>query len=130
MYLKQCGLNKFRPVEQKLRLNEFKTLQKAWSRGIPWWDYLVFAFLWWLEEKIIDYRVKTTVDEAIKEVEMPPMPDMVTPVYTVSQRADSESPSKTSVSLPEMRLTAPWYVGKDSERRANVVSRSEPPEGL
>lgn len=100
-------------MEQKLRLNEFKTLQKAWSRGIPWWDHLVFALLWWLEEKVIDYRVKTTVDEAIEKVVLPPMPDYVTPVYTVSQRADSETPSKTSVSLPEMRLTAPWYVPPD-----------------
>jgi hypothetical protein len=103
-------------VEQKLRLNEFKTLRKAWSRGIPWWDHLVFALLWWLEEKVIDYRVKTAVDEAIKEVVLPPMPDMVTPIYT-------EKPSDTSTSLPEMRLTAPWYVGEVSER-------SEPPEGL
>ena len=103
-------------MEQKLRLNEFKTLQKAWSRGIPWWDHLVFALLWWLEEKIIDYRVKTEVTKAIEEVKLPPMPDMVTPIY-------KETPSKTSVSLPEMRLTAPWYVGEVSER-------SEPPEGL
>ena len=103
-------------MEQKLKLNEFKTLQKAWSRNIPWWDHLVLALLWWLEEKIIDYRVKTEVTKAIQEVELPSMPNMVTPVYT-------ESPSKTSVSLPEMRLTAPWYVGKMSER-------SEPPEGL
>ena len=93
-------------MEQRLRLNEFKTLRKAWSRGIPWWDHLVFALLWWLEEKIIDYRVKTEVTKAIEEVEMPPMLDMVTPVYT-------ESPSKTSTSLPEMRLTAPWYVPPD-----------------
>ena len=120
--MKQCGLvnsNEFsstRPVEQRLRLNEFKTLQKAWSRGIPWWDHLVFALLWWLEEKIIDYRVKTTVDEAIKEVEMPPMPDMVTPVYR-------ETPSEGSLGVSEMRLTAPWYIDKVSER-------SEPPEGL
>ena len=92
-------------MEQKLRLNEFKTLRKAWSRGIPWWDHLVFALLWWLEEKIIDYRVKTTVDEAIKEYETlheVPLPDYVTPIYT-------EKPSEGSTSLPEMRLTAPWY---------------------
>ena len=95
-------------MEQKLRLNEFKTLQKAWSRGIPWWDHLVFALLWWLEEKIIDYRVKTTVDEAIEKVVLPPMPDMVTPVYR-------ETPSATSTRLPEMRLTAPWYVPPDNE---------------
>ena len=89
-------------MEQKLRLNEFKTLRKAWSRGIPWWDHLVFALLWWLEEKVIDYRVKTEVTKAIEEVELPPMPDYVTPVY-------KERPVETSVSLPEMRLTAPWY---------------------
>jgi hypothetical protein len=93
-------------VEQKLRLNEFKDLYKAWSRGIPSWDHLVFAILWWLEEKIIDHRVKTTVDKAIEEVKLPPMPDMVTPVY-------KETHSETSTSLPEMRLTAPWYVPPD-----------------
>lgn len=104
-------------MEQKLRLNEFKTLQKAWSRGIPWWDHLVFALLWWLEEKIIDYRVKTEVTKAIEEVELPPMPDMVTPVYT-------ERPSDTSVSLPEMRLTAPWYkVAEDGGTRLTDDSR-------
>ena len=97
-------------MEQRLRLNEFKTLQKAWSRGIPWWDHLVFALLWWLEEKLINYRVKTTVDEAVKEVKMPPMPDMVTPVYR-------ETPSDTSTNLPEMRLTAPWYVPPDNESK-------------
>jgi hypothetical protein len=32
-----------------------------------------------------------------------PLTDMVSPIYT-------EGPSETSVSLPEMRLTAPWYV--------------------
>ena len=104
-------------MEQKLRLNEFKTLQKSWSRGIPWWDHLVLALLWWLEEKIINYRVKTTVDEAIKEVILPPMPDMVTPVYT-------ERPSDTSVSLPEMRLTAPWYkVAEDGGTRLTDDSK-------
>lgn len=104
-------------MEQKLRLNEFKTLQKAWSRGIPWWDHLVLALLWWLEEKIIDYRVKTEVTKAIEEVELPPMPDMVTPVYT-------ERPSDTSVSLPEMRLTAPWYkVAEDGGTRLTDDSR-------
>ena len=89
-------------MEQKLRLNEFKTLYKAWSRGIPWWDHLILGLLYWLEEKIIDYRIKVEVDKAVEEVVLPPMPDMVTPVYR-------ETPSETSTSLPEMRLTAPWY---------------------
>ena len=93
-------------MEQKLRLNEFKDLYKQLKRGIPSWDHLVFAILWWLEEKIIDHRVKTTVDEAIKEVVLPPMPDCVTPIYR-------ESPGEASTSLPDMRLTAPWYVPPD-----------------
>jgi len=93
-----------RPVEQKLRLNEFKTLYKACSRGIPWWDHLIFGCLWWLEEKIIDYRVTTEVTKAVEEVVLPPMPDCVTPIYR-------ETLSDTSTSLSEMRLTAPWYDG-------------------
>ena len=93
-------------MEQELKLNEFKVLYKTWRRGIPWLDHLILGLLVWLERKLIDYRVKTTVDEAIKECETlhkVPMPDMVTPVYT-------EKPSEASTRLPEMRLTAPWYI--------------------
>ena len=94
-------------MEQRLRLNEFKTLYKRLKRGIPWWDHLLFGVLVWLEEHYIDLKVKSTVDNAIEEVVLPPMPDCVTPVYR-------ETPSATSVSLPEMRLTAPWYVPTDN----------------
>jgi len=93
-------------VEQELKLAEFKALYKTWKRGVPWLDHLILGLLVWLERKFIDYRVKTTVDEAIKEYKTlheVPMPDMVTPVYT-------EKPSETSTRLPEMRLTAPWYI--------------------
>ena len=93
-------------MEQKLRLNEFKTLYKAWSRGIPSWDHLLLAVLYWVEEHYIDVKARNAVDKAIKEVVLPPMPDCVTPVYR-------ESPGEASTSLPEMRLTAPWYVPPD-----------------
>jgi hypothetical protein len=92
-------------VGQELRLNEFKALYKAWKTKILWVDHLLFGLLYWLEEKLINNRVKVEVNEAIKQYETlheVPMPDMVTPVYT-------EKPSDTSTSLPEMRLTAPWY---------------------
>ena len=92
-------------MEQRLRLQEFRVLYNTWKRGIPWLDHLILGLLVWLEEKLIDARVKVEVDEAIKEYETlheAPMPDMVTPVYT-------ERPVDTSTSLPEMRLTAPWY---------------------
>ena len=93
-------------MEQELKLNEFKALYKTWRRGIPWLDHLILGLLVWLERKLIDYRIKTTVDEAIKEYETlheVPMSNMVSPVYT-------EKPSETSTRLPEMRLTAPWYI--------------------
>ena len=96
-------------MEQELKLNEFKALYRVWRRGIPWIDHLILGLLVWLETKLIDNRVKVEVDEAIKAYEVPPMPDMVSPIYT-------EKPSDTSTSLPEMRLTAPWYVDTYDEK--------------
>ena len=85
-------------------MNEFKALYKAWKTKIPWVDHLLLGFLVWVEEKLIDNRVRVEVDEAIKEYQLlqEPMPNCVTPVYT-------ETSSDTSTRLPEMRLTAPWY---------------------
>lgn len=105
-------------MEQRLKLEEFRVLYRTWRRGIPWIDHLLLGLLVWLEEKLIDARVKVEVDEAIKEYETlqgalarteVPMPDMVTPIYT-------EKPSETSTSLPEMRLTAPWYIETYDEK--------------
>jgi hypothetical protein len=90
-------------VEQRLKLAEFRALYKTWKRGVPWLDHLLLGLLYWLEEKLINNRVKVEVDEAIKAVELPPYLIWCLP----STRKD---PSETSVSLPEMRLTAPWYV--------------------
>ena len=102
---------------KELRLNEFKDLYKAWKKSIPWWDHLFLGVLRWLEDKYIDVKARNAVDEAIKKVVLPPMPDCVTPIYR-------ETPSKTSVSLPEMRLTAPWYDGgvKGAERATEASS--------
>ena len=110
MFVKRCGLSKLRPVEQKLKrgvaelqLAEFKALYKAWKTGVPWLDHLLLGVLVWIEQKLIDNRVKTEVDEAIKTWETlhPPLPP-TPPVFT-------ESPSKTSTRLPEMRITSAWY---------------------
>ena len=97
--------------QRKLRLNEFKSTYNALETGTVWIDYLLLGFLYWLEEKVINVRVKDEVNEAIKEYKTlheEPMSDMVTPVYT-------EEPSKASTSLPEMRLTAPWYIDSQKE---------------
>ena len=88
--------------EPKLLLNEFKALHKALTRKMPpWFSFLVFGFLVWVEEKFIDYRVTTTVDKAIAEYEKEtgdPVPVLPPPVY-------SETGSDF---FDEMRLTAPW----------------------
>ena len=90
-------------MDQELKLNEFKALHKALSRGIPWLDHLVLGLLVAIERWYIDQRVVTEVNRAIEAYEKVEVVDVVAPVY-------SEKPSETSTSLPEMRLTAPWYV--------------------
>ena len=90
-----------------LRLAEFKALYKAWKTKIPWIDHLLLGVLVWFEEKLLSTRVENEVNEAIKEWETLHdelfMDELLGPLYT-------EKPSETSTSLPEMRLTAPWYV--------------------
>jgi len=94
--------------QERLKLVEFRTLYKAWKTGVPWLDHLLLGLLVWFEQKLLDNRIKTDVDEAIKEWETlqgglaPTQPtDIVSPVY-------EENPDKGVVGLPEMRLTAPW----------------------
>jgi hypothetical protein len=89
-------------VGQELRLNEFKELYRQLKTGVPWLDFLILGGLVWLEDKYIQIRVESTVDQALEEVKLPPMPDYVSPVIT-------EKPSETSTSLPELRITTPWY---------------------
>ena len=88
--------------EPKLLLNEFKVLYKSLKGGLPpWASFLLLGFLVWVEERFIDYRVTTTVDEAIKTYETlhsPPEVVIPPPVY-------SETGSDF---FDEMRLTAPW----------------------
>ena len=95
------------------RLAEFKALYKAWKTKIPWVDHLLLGVLVWFEEKLLSTRVENEVNEAIKEWETLHdelfMDELLGPLYT-------EKPSATSTSLPEMRLTAPWYVETYDEK--------------
>ena len=89
-------------TEPKLLLNEFKTLYRVLSKGLPpWASFLLLGFLVWVEERFIQQRVTNTVDEAIKTYETlhsPPEVVLPPPVY-------SETGSDF---FDEMRLTAPW----------------------
>ena len=95
-------------MEQRLRLNEFKALYKTWKTSIPYLDHLLLGVLVFIENVLINNRVKVELDEAIKHYETlhPQSPPPPPPIYT-------ESPSDTSTRLPEMRLTAPWVDGTD-----------------
>ena len=95
-------------MEQRFRLNELKDLFNAVKTNVKWVDHLLRSFFYLIEELVINNRVKVEVNEAIKELEMPPNDDLVSPVYT-------ESPGETPGSLPEMRLTAPWYIDSQKE---------------
>ena len=98
-------------MEQRFRLNEFKDLFNAVKTNVDWVDHLLRSFFYLIEELVIKNRVKVEVNEAIKELETlhkESLPDLVSPVYT-------ESPSETSESLPDMRLTAPWYIDSQKE---------------
>jgi hypothetical protein len=90
-----------------LKLNEFKALHKALTRNMPpWFSFLVLGLLVWVEEKFIDYRIKTEVDEAIKEYEtLHSPPEVVIPPPVYSETGDSF--------FDEMRLSSPWMVQED-----------------
>jgi hypothetical protein len=62
----------------QLKLNEFKTLHRVLSRGLPpWASFLLLGFLVWVEERFIQQRVTNTVDEAIEEYETLHLPKEV-----------------------------------------------------
>jgi hypothetical protein len=101
-------------------LAEFKAVYKALETGNPALDHLLLGLLKWLEERLINNRVKSEVNEAIEEVVLPPLPDMVTPIY-------SERPVETSERLPELRVTAPWYVPPDNDVKGALTGVTEGP---
>ena len=88
---------------KELRLNEFKALYKTWKTGVPPLDHLLLSFLVWIEQKLIDNRVKVELDEAIKDYHSVFVEEVNPPVVRIT-------PSETSQSLPDMRITAPCYV--------------------
>ena len=90
----------------QLKLNEFKELYKSLTKGMPeWFSFLVLGFLVWVEEKFINQRIKTEVDEAIKEYEKVDPPKVVLPEPVYSETGDGF--------FDEMRLTAPWVAQED-----------------
>jgi hypothetical protein len=91
----------------QLKLKTFRDLYAGLTKGLPdWLAFLVLGFLVWVEEKFINQRIRTEVDEAIKEYETLHLPvEVVIPKPVYSETGDSF--------FDEMRLTAPWVVQED-----------------
>jgi hypothetical protein len=97
-------------VEQKrLRLVEFKVLFNAWRRYVVVFDNLLLGFLSWCEQILIDNRVKTEVDMAVKQYNKEIVSYDDSPVIV-------ESSLETSERLSSVRITAPWYIDMYDER--------------
>jgi hypothetical protein len=99
----------------QLKLNEFKALHKALTRNMPpWLSFLVLGFLVWVEEKFIDIKIKTEVDEAIKEYETlqtdAPEVALFSPEVVVAPPVYSETGDDF---FDEMRLSSPWMAQED-----------------
>ncbi|MFZ9258209.1 MAG: hypothetical protein ACO233_02895 [Candidatus Fonsibacter ubiquis] len=51
----------------KLKLNTFKGIYDTCKTPNPVLNFLIFALLFWLEERYIDYKIKMAIDIAEKE---------------------------------------------------------------
>ena len=90
-------------MDTELKLNEFKAIYKSLRTGLPWLDHLLLGLLVAVERWYIGQRVETEVNRSLKGYEDTELVTPVSPVY-------SEQYTESSISLPEMRLTAPWYM--------------------
>jgi hypothetical protein len=60
---------------ERLVLNEFKAAYRALQPHlVKPLDFLVYGVLVWLQEKVIDYKTTTAVDQAIKAFEQQELP--------------------------------------------------------
>lgn len=91
----------------KLKLNTFKGIYDTCKTGNPVVNYLILSFLFWLEERYIDYKTKLAIDiaenEFHAEMDQKKLDWKKAAVFT-------ETKSPTSELLPEMRAQAPWTV--------------------
>lgn len=90
---------------EKLKLNEFKALYKACKTPVPAINFIIFGFIFWLEEVYIDYKTKVAVDEAVIEYHH----EMDKQEKDWKESAViTESKSETSELLPDLQIQAPW----------------------
>ncbi len=89
----------------KLKLNIFKGIYDTCKTPNPVINFIIFSFLYWLEERYIDYKTKVAID--IAEIEYHSQMDKIEKDWKEAA-VITETKSTTSELLPEMRIRAPW----------------------
>lgn len=96
----------------KLKLNVFKGIYDSCKTSNPVVDFLIFSFLYWLEERYIDYKTKVAIDIAEQQYHQE-MDKAEKDWKEAALIAEAKSP--TSELLPEMHIKAPWIAGDKLE---------------
>lgn len=91
----------------KLKLNVFKGIYDTCKTSNPVINFLIFSFLYWLEERYIDYKTKVAIDIAEQQYHRE-MDEVEKDWKEAAIITETKSP--TSELLPEMRIQAPWTV--------------------
>lgn len=90
---------------QKLRLAEFKAIYKQ-TKQLPFiLRYLILGLLIWIEDKYIDYKIDTTITQAIDEYNAVVVDDIPKPTITITENPNS------SHQLPTLTISAPYSKG-------------------
>jgi hypothetical protein len=89
----------------KLKLNTFKGIYDTCKTPNPIINFLIFSFLYWLEERYIDYKTKVAIDIAEQQYHRE-MDEIEKDWKEAAIITETKSP--TSELLPEMRIRAPW----------------------
>jgi hypothetical protein len=89
----------------KLRLNIFKGIYDTCRTRNPVIDFFIFAFLYWLEERYLEYKIKIAIDAAEEQYHQ--QMDKIEKDWKESAII-TQKDSPTSELLPEMRIRAPW----------------------
>jgi len=88
----------------RLKLNIFKGIYDTAKTNNPIIDFLIFAFLYWLEDRYIEYKTKVAID--IAENEYHSQLDKEEKDWKEGAVIE-EVDSPTSELLPEMRIHNP-----------------------
>ena len=81
-----------------LKLNHFKDIYDICKTSNLVLNFFIFTFLFWLEERFIDYKIKTAID--IAEIDFHHQLDQLEKVPTII----TETPSVIA-GLPELHIT-------------------------